>query len=118
MSHCAVQGLARCIAARTCRVGAIAGVFWSAFCALGVETATEDSQYLVDFWSTENGLPSNTISDLAQTPDGYLWASTYDGLVRFDGVRFVRVAPTDSFPSGTSNQKSVIRQASLLITDH
>jgi signal transduction histidine kinase/ligand-binding sensor domain-containing protein len=25
---------------------------------------------------------------LAQTPDGYLWATTFDGLVRFDGVRF------------------------------
>lgn len=54
------------------------------------------ADYLVDAWTTEEGLPSSTISDLAQTPDGYLWASTYDGLVRFDGVRFVRVGPDDS----------------------
>ena len=54
------------------------------------------ADYLVDAWTTEEGLPSSTISDIAQTPDGYLWASTYDGLVRFDGVRFVRVGPDDS----------------------
>ena len=65
-------------------------------------SATEDG-YLVDFWSTENGLPSNTISDLAQTADGYLWASTYDGLVRFDGVRFVRFAAGDE-KSAIGNQ--------------
>jgi signal transduction histidine kinase/ligand-binding sensor domain-containing protein len=54
------------------------------------------AEYLVDAWTTEEGLPSSTISDIAQTPDGYLWASTYDGLVRFDGVRFVRVGPDES----------------------
>ena len=26
--------------------------------------------------------------DITQTPDGYLWFTTFDGLVRFDGVRF------------------------------
>jgi ligand-binding sensor domain-containing protein/signal transduction histidine kinase len=58
------------------------------------QTAAEDQgEFLVDFWSTEEGLPSNTISGIAQTPDGYLWCSTYDGLVRFDGVRFLRVGP-------------------------
>jgi len=25
---------------------------------------------------------------VTQTPDGYLWLSTFDGLARFDGVRF------------------------------
>ena len=54
------------------------------------------AEYLVDVWTTEEGLPSSTISDVVQTPDGYLWASTYDGLVRFDGARFVRVGPDES----------------------
>lgn len=42
----------------------------------------------VDSWTTENGLPQNIISGICQTPDGYLWLATLDGLVRFDGVRF------------------------------
>lgn len=38
-------------------------------------------------WRTENGLPSNSISAIRQTRDGYLWLGTPGGLVRFDGVR-------------------------------
>jgi diguanylate cyclase (GGDEF)-like protein len=39
-------------------------------------------------WSTENGLPSNAVRDIRQTPDGFLWLATYEGLVRFDGIGF------------------------------
>ena len=37
----------------------------------------------------EEGLPQNTVLSLAHTPDGYIWMGTYEGLVRFDGLRFV-----------------------------
>ena len=40
-------------------------------------------------WTSEQGLPQMRISALAQTPDGYLWAGTWFGLARFDGLRFV-----------------------------
>jgi signal transduction histidine kinase/ligand-binding sensor domain-containing protein len=46
-------------------------------------------QYHIDVWTTENGLPQNIIRDICQTPDGYLWLATHDGMARFDGVRFV-----------------------------
>ena len=39
-------------------------------------------------WQTADGLPQNSVLSLAQTPDGYLWGGTWEGLVRFDGVRF------------------------------
>jgi signal transduction histidine kinase/ligand-binding sensor domain-containing protein len=39
-------------------------------------------------WNTENGLPQNTVNGIVQTADGYLWIATFDGLARFDGVRF------------------------------
>lgn len=39
-------------------------------------------------WETDDGLPDNTISGIAQTPDGFLWVATYGGLERFDGVHF------------------------------
>jgi len=45
-------------------------------------------EYGFDAWTTANGLPQNTITGVAQTPDGYLWLATFDGLARFDGVRF------------------------------
>jgi PAS domain S-box-containing protein len=46
------------------------------------------SQYVLATWTDATGLPVDSISGLAQTPDGYVWASTEHGLVRFDGVRF------------------------------
>jgi len=46
------------------------------------------AQYRFDSWTTDNGLPQNSISSIIQTRDGYLWMTTFDGLVRFDGVQF------------------------------
>jgi signal transduction histidine kinase/ligand-binding sensor domain-containing protein len=51
--------------------------------------ASADAEYQVDSWTTENGLPQNAVSNVCQTEQGYLWLATLDGLVRFDGVRFV-----------------------------
>src|SRR4051812_21991799 len=50
------------------------------------------AQYRFDTWTTDNGLPQNGVRAIAQTPDGYLWFTTFDGLVRFDGVRFTTFA--------------------------
>ncbi len=44
---------------------------------------------LISVWQTEQGLPQNHVTAIAQTRDGYLWIGTYEGLARFDGVRFV-----------------------------
>jgi ligand-binding sensor domain-containing protein/signal transduction histidine kinase len=46
------------------------------------------SQYNYEVWQNDDGLPSNYIKRIVQTPDGYIWFSTDLGLVRFDGVRF------------------------------
>jgi signal transduction histidine kinase/ligand-binding sensor domain-containing protein len=47
------------------------------------------AQVHFDAWTTENGLPQNSINDILQTRDGYLWLATEGGLARFDGTRFV-----------------------------
>jgi signal transduction histidine kinase/ligand-binding sensor domain-containing protein len=39
-------------------------------------------------WTTEQGLPQNFITSLAQTSDGFIWVGTMNGLVRFDGLHF------------------------------
>jgi len=46
------------------------------------------SEYGHQVWLSENGLPQNTVQAVSQTPDGYLWIGTQEGLARFDGVRF------------------------------
>jgi ligand-binding sensor domain-containing protein len=47
------------------------------------------TQSLLTIWQTGQGLPQNTVFAIRQTRDGYLWLGTEEGLVRFDGVRFV-----------------------------
>src|ERR1700716_2180803 len=47
------------------------------------------TEYTHSVWARKDGIPSAFIYSLAQTRDGYLWLATTDGLVRFDGVRFV-----------------------------
>ncbi|HSB11677.1 MAG TPA: two-component regulator propeller domain-containing protein [Blastocatellia bacterium] len=46
------------------------------------------AQYRFDHWTADNGLPQNSVRAVLQTRDGYIWLTTFDGLVRFDGVRF------------------------------
>ena len=44
--------------------------------------------YFTRTWQVEQGLPQNKVTAVVQTRDGYLWVGTYNGLARFDGVRF------------------------------
>jgi hypothetical protein len=56
--------------------------------AAGFAHATALAQYRFEAWTIDNGLPQNSVSAIHQTRDGYLWLTTLDGLVRYDGVRF------------------------------
>jgi diguanylate cyclase (GGDEF)-like protein len=40
-------------------------------------------------WRRGDGLPGNSVYDIVQSADGYLWIGTENGLARFDGQRFV-----------------------------
>ncbi len=52
--------------------------------------------YLIDVWTGEDGLRNSSVTAITQTPDGYLWVGTYNGLARFDGVRFVNFDPANT----------------------
>lgn len=53
--------------------------------------ALMDDSYSTRVWQAEDGLPENRVVGVVQSADGFLWAATQGGLVRFDGVRFQRV---------------------------
>jgi ligand-binding sensor domain-containing protein/serine phosphatase RsbU (regulator of sigma subunit) len=58
--------------------------------ARALDPAKAPSQYVMHQWQqTDDGLPQNYVPAIAQTRDGYLWLATQEGLVRFDGARFV-----------------------------
>lgn len=50
--------------------------------------SSSDFPFIVDSWSTRDGLPDNEVISVIQSRDGYLWLGTLNGLVRFDGIHF------------------------------
>ena len=81
------------------------------------QAAVLPDDYLVDVWTSETGLPDSSVAAIAQTPDGYLWVGTYNGLARFDGVRFVTFdsANTPSLAHAGVRKLSVDDQGTLWI---
>ncbi len=58
-------------------------------CGIAVPALAGDLRdYTHDVWTTRDGLPHNTISDMAQSSEGYLWLATWEGLVRYNGNEF------------------------------
>lgn len=46
------------------------------------------NNYIFEQWTTDNGLPQNSINSIIQSVDHYMWFATFDGLARFDGHSF------------------------------
>src|SRR5581483_2816721 len=81
------------------------------FLLLLIVKTSASAQYSVNSWTTDNGLPQNSVKTILQTHDGYLWFGTQDGLVRFDGLRFVTF--------NTANTKGISsNRLACLFEDH
>lgn len=86
----------------------IAGIF--AFCWMQAAFAgAPGGQFTHARWTSKDGVPS-MVQALAQTPDGYIWLGTYEGLYRFDGLRFEKMDPAPGHPAGS------IPVSALLVT--
>jgi len=58
------------------------------------------ARYTVTVWTEKEGMPSSYVRAIAQDANGYLWLATYSGLVRFDGIRFVKWSPASGASPG------------------
>jgi len=73
---------------------------------------SSEQDYVVKVWDADNGLAEASVTDVAETPEGYLWIGTLFGSVlRFDGSRFV------SFNSANTPELSSKWGGSRLIVD-
>ncbi|GAB6283003.1 MAG: hypothetical protein STSR0008_17570 [Ignavibacterium sp.] len=63
----------------------------------------KNSNFSIENWNTENGLPQNSINAMVQTKDGYIWIATFGGLTRFDGENF-RVFTKSNTPQMKSDR--------------
>ena len=72
-------------------VALLTGVCFAASTVAPASAETSSPQdYLVRVWGADEGLTEGSVTDVAQTSEGYLWVGTLFGSVlRFDGVRFV-----------------------------
>jgi signal transduction histidine kinase/ligand-binding sensor domain-containing protein len=64
------------------------GLQWSGPVGWGRDLSASVSGCAIQNWQLEEGLPGLSITSIAQTPDGYLWLGTFNGLARFDGPNF------------------------------
>jgi ligand-binding sensor domain-containing protein len=64
--------------------------------------------WVATHYTVRDGLPVNSVTDLAWSDDGFLWLTTFDGLVRFDGHQFT-VHSRATNPSLPANRLTRIR---------
>jgi ligand-binding sensor domain-containing protein/signal transduction histidine kinase len=87
-------------------------------CCLGLDPAKNLRQYVLHTWTSEQGLPQNSIRPILQTRDGFLWVGTRGGLARFDGTSFVlyRANDPDSIPDNSITGLAEDHDGSLWIS--
>ncbi|QUN07242.1 diguanylate cyclase [Shewanella yunxiaonensis] len=66
----------------------ISEIFTSSVEAADVGNIAPLNRYFKETWTTRQGLPHNTINSIDQTPEGYLWLSSWEGVARFNGKDF------------------------------
>ena len=63
-----------------------------AFAALALscpqDVRAQQMQASLSHYSTDDGLPSNTVANLRNDDYGYVWLATWNGISRFDGYHF------------------------------
>jgi ligand-binding sensor domain-containing protein/signal transduction histidine kinase len=72
----------------------------SASASSGAVDSSITSSRSRSFWDHGSGFPGGHVFSMTQTPDGYLWFGTGNGLVRYDGLRF------EFIPKANSNDAS------------
>lgn len=68
----------------------VAGLLVFATCMFPLGLQKKMPQYVNRTWSESDGISISMITSLAQTREGYLWIGTQGGLIRFDGVKFLK----------------------------
>jgi ligand-binding sensor domain-containing protein/signal transduction histidine kinase len=58
-----------------------------------------DGDWSLRVWQSDQGLPNNNVSSLAQTDDGYLWVATTGHFAKFDGLHFEEFSPHNALPT-------------------
>jgi signal transduction histidine kinase/ligand-binding sensor domain-containing protein len=76
------------------------------------------TQYAHTAWRMQDGVFNSAPYALVQTPEGYIWIGTADGIWQFDGARFVRWTPgrDQRLPSSEVLHLTTTRDGSVWIS--
>ncbi len=83
------------------------GILLLASPALALDPNQPMHRYALAHWSRDTGLPSTSVQQMVQTEDGYLWLGTQDGLLRYDGARFVAFHSRNTPEIGNNNVQAL-----------
>lgn len=75
------------------------------------------TQYIHEIWTSEQGLPQNSVFAMVQSDDGLLWLGTQEGLVRFDGFSFIALhrRSTPAMPVNECRALALAGDGTLLV---
>ena len=90
------------------RITLFLGLAFAARCFFGQE-------YTYKLFDSRDGLPSSTITALAEDRAGHLWIGTDHGLVRYNGYSFKEFYQESEYPSGTIEDLAVDPQGTIWI---
>lgn len=68
-------------------------------CLILLVLSARAQHYNYTRFTVKDGLASNTVYDIKQDKDGFIWMATDAGLSRFDGRKFVTYTQQDGLPS-------------------
>lgn len=76
-----------------CLVQVLCAIILCSYNVLALDPTKKITQYNYEVWGKKDGLPHQSVLAILQTQygehKGYLWLGSYDGLIRFDGARFL-----------------------------
>jgi ligand-binding sensor domain-containing protein len=90
---------------------------WAAGARVAAAERSLAQPYVWRSWTRLDGLPGSQVWAITQDHAGYIWLGTNEGLVRFDGVRFVsgRQLGFERVPNASVRALFVARDGSLWI---
>lgn len=69
-----------------------------------------DAEFHPRTWTTDDGLPHNSVNALLQDSVGFMWFATGGGLARFDGREFTEMRAPPAFQQSGFNIRSIAEE--------
>lgn len=77
-------------------------------------------------WTVDEGLPINSLNDITVTSDGFVWMSTHNGMVRFDGLthldgelfKAINKGNNEAFNSNSLNEIIELSDSEFLVLEN